>query len=343
MDFPSEQPIDQSDGRISGTAPRLYERAFAILAEQIRTGALGAGQQLTETSIAERFGVSRAPARRALLELSHAGLVEKSDGRGYIVSDHSGQDGALAADVDAPASPSVPPPVRLLSQPSWQPIYDEVEEEIIARIAFGAWRLNEAKLALSYYVSRTVARDVVARLQQRGLLNKDDRSRWCAPALSPELVDDLYELRAILEPAALIKAAATLSPATLAGARAHLENAIALPEVGVPLLDALEQELHVDLLRHCGNAPLIEAIAAPQSLLLAHRFLYRWTGDLFGQEPFLSEHLSIIAALERGDVAIAASLLREHLQVSSGRALARIDLIQKAATPHDLPYLERQT
>ena len=59
------------------------------------------------------------------------------------------------------------PKLRLQPSPSWEPIYAEVEREIVARISFASWRVNEAELARAYKVSRTVARDVVGRLQQR--------------------------------------------------------------------------------------------------------------------------------------------------------------------------------
>lgn len=46
-----------------------------------------------------------------------------------------------------------------------------------ARKDAAGWRLNEAHLACSYGVSRTVTRDVVGRLQPRGLPRKDDSAR----------------------------------------------------------------------------------------------------------------------------------------------------------------------
>lgn len=321
---------------VSGTAPRLYQRAFEILAGQIGEGSLPPGTRVTESGLAGQFGISRAPARQALAELERAGLVEKMPGRGYRVrGDAAGGQGRAAA------APPEPDALRLHSAPSWERIYAEVEDEIVARISFAAWRVNEAELARHYRVSRTVARDVVARLQQRGLVRKDDRSRWYAPALTPDHVGELYELRALLEPPALAKAAPRLPPGFLAGMRAHLEHAIAhAHEIEGPVLDRLEQEMHVALLGHCGNRALMQAITLPQSLLIAHRFLYRWTPRIFDTEPFLPEHLEIVAQLEAGRVADAAAALAEHLHVSRERAIARVDHVVREFRPDDLPYLE---
>lgn len=45
------------------------------------------GERITESLIAEEFGVSRTPARSALRTLESEGLVKKRDGRGYDVAD----------------------------------------------------------------------------------------------------------------------------------------------------------------------------------------------------------------------------------------------------------------
>ena len=70
---------------LSGASPRLYARAFDILAGRIADGALPAGARLLESHVAQEFGISRAPARQALSQLEEAGLVVRSDGHGYLV------------------------------------------------------------------------------------------------------------------------------------------------------------------------------------------------------------------------------------------------------------------
>jgi DNA-binding GntR family transcriptional regulator len=319
-----------------GPSPRLYQRAYALLAEEIRTGGLPTGSELSETSVAGRFGVSRAPARRALSELAQAGLIERSNGRGYVVKrgvkgprpPHEGGEAAIGQ--------------KLVSEPSWQRIYREVEEDIAARISFASWRLNEAKLADHYHVSRTVTRDVIGRLQQRGLVTKDEASRWVASALTPQHVSELYELRWLLEPAALIKAASHIPPDLLERMRKKLVSVLADPGAIVgATLDELERDLHVTLLGFCDNATLMQAIVQPQSLLIAHRFLYRWTARLFDTEPFLAEHMLVFEHLERGQANAAASALETHLRDSRDRAIARIDVIAGGAQPDASPFLER--
>ncbi len=320
-----------------GAAPRLYERVYGILARQIRDGERPHGERLGESSVAAQFGVSRAPVRQALADLERDGLIEKSAGRGYAVRRLRRKRQSAGAE---PSAPSAHADLRLVSAASWERIYAEVESEIAARISFGCWRLNEAELARRYHVSRTVARDVAGRLQQRGILRKDDRSRWYAPALTPGHIGELYEMRWLLEPVALSKAAPNAPPGFIAAMRARLEDAIAnAHNLDGDALDSLETEMHIDLLGFCGNQTLMQAITLPQSLLIAHRFLYKWTPRLFDTEPFLPEHLHIARKLEAGETGKAAALLRKHLRDSRERAIERVQFIIRRFEPDPLPYL----
>ncbi len=335
---------ERTGPQTQGTTPRLYERAYEILAQQIRDGAYPPGTRLRQTTVASQFGISRAPARQALEMLARDGLVDKGNRRGFLVRLQAGK--PLGTALPIPGSETPPPQgapdMRLTSAASWQRIYAEVESEIVARTAFAGWKVNETELARCYQVSRTVARDVIGRLQQRGVLRKDDRSRWYAPALNAIHVDELYELRWLLEPVALAKAAPHVPPGVLGRLQANLEAAIADGEaVSGPTLDQLEEELHVELLGYCGNQTLIQAITLQQSLLIAHHFLYRWAPQLFGPEPILPEHLQVVERLAAGQPTEAAAALETHLRRSRERTHTRIKAIRGSFTPDPLPYLER--
>lgn len=324
---------------INNIAPKLYQRACEALVAEIGSGALAGGARLTETAVAGRFGISRAPARQALAELERLGLVCKAESRGYDVL----PSGAAATAHSAPvvmAGTDPDPKIHFL--PSWEVIYSDIEISIVSRTSLASWRVNEAVLARQYGVSRTVARDVVARLQQRGIVQKDERSRWYAPALTAQHIGQLYELRWVLEPLALEKAVPLLPPGLLQRLRNNIAAAVGCETiVDGAVLDSLEQELHVELLGHCGNDALMRAISLPQALLVAHHFLYRWTQELFDTEPFLPEHLDIVDRLILGDIDGAKAALVRHLQISRERAMLRIEAVAKAMSPDPLPWLER--
>jgi DNA-binding GntR family transcriptional regulator len=317
-----------------GVTPRLYERARDILAARIEEGSLAPGERLFESRIAHGFGISRAPARQALADLEAMGLVSRADGHGYVVA-------RPARRIRAHARRDVAQTGPLSAELTWERIYKDTERTIVALTAYSSWRVLEPRLAEYYNVSRTVAREVLARLQQRGVVKRSGTARWHAPSLTPEYVGQLYEMRWLLEPAALV-AAAQRAPAAqvetlLANIRAATQNAERLDGA---VLSALETELHADFLGLCANRVLLEAIQLYQSLLIAHDFLYRWAPRLFGPEPFLPEHLEIAEKLGAGHFSEAGKAMESHLRRSLDRAIARLAALKAGAMPSVPPYLD---
>lgn len=121
-------------------------------------------------------------------------------------------------------------PVRLEAAASWQCFSPEIERAIIARTAVAGWRVIETELARHSGVSRTVAREMIARLNQRGVIRGDARGRWSAPVLTPEHVGELYERRSPLEPVALRKAMPAVPRGFVSAMRRRLEEAAARAE-----------------------------------------------------------------------------------------------------------------
>lgn len=60
----------------------LYRQIKDILREEVRAGRTDAWNPLTEAQLLERFGVSRAPVRQALAELTREGYVYRKQGKG---------------------------------------------------------------------------------------------------------------------------------------------------------------------------------------------------------------------------------------------------------------------
>ena len=172
------------------------------------------------------------------------------------------------------------------------------------------------------------------------VVRKDARQHWYAPALTPAYVAELFEMRAILEPAALRLAAPRLPPATLKALAGNLADAMAAPEaVDGARLSALEEELHISLLGHCGNATLMDALSSYQTLLVALTFLYDAAARAPGVEPFLAEHMDVAERLSAGRAEAAVEALKSHLDGSFARAMERLERVRQVPAPGPLPYL----
>ena len=74
-----------SQRRLRAEGKTHAERLRLEIADDIACGRLAPGSALDETSLADRFGVSRTPVREALRELAAAGLVEHRPHRGAVV------------------------------------------------------------------------------------------------------------------------------------------------------------------------------------------------------------------------------------------------------------------
>ncbi|EPX82866.1 Transcriptional regulator [Rubellimicrobium thermophilum DSM 16684] len=316
----------------TGADSYLYRRVAALLSGEIAQGRIARGTRLYESRVAARFGISRSPARQALELLAREGVLQAvaAPSRGFVVADRN------AAPEKGPEAANLPD-LPLTTRPAWERIHGAVVDAIASRIVLSSWWINETALGEHFGVSRTVAREVLARLQAQGLVTVEGK-RWIAPQLTEQRVDELYDMRAILECAALRKAAPGFPRARLLQMHDRLQKAL----VGHPSgeeLDRLEADLHVDFLQSCPNRMLQRAVSQHQALLLAHRFFYRWTARMFDVEPFLAEHLRILDHVLEGRIDNAAETLDAHLMASKRRAMMRIDLVRAMMQPDDPGYL----
>lgn len=64
----------------------LSSQAYNLLLEEILKGTRPAGERISEESIAQEFGISRTPAREALMRLSSDGLIERTARKGCRIA-----------------------------------------------------------------------------------------------------------------------------------------------------------------------------------------------------------------------------------------------------------------
>ena len=314
---------------------RLYEVIYRSLAMQIARGDLPPGLVLLEGAIAEAFQVSRAPVKTALRLLFKDGVVQRFDGRGYMLPGGGGplrialKAAGLRTSTDG-VEEALPP------RAGWERIYLDAEREIGAAIAFGRFRVLEARMASHYGVSRTVVRDVLSRMHERRLIEKDARSHWIAGPLTAGTLRDYYQIRRILEPAALVLAAPRLDADVLGAMRARV-LAISAGHVAAQAdtMLAIDEDLHIKCVQRNGNFRLTEMIQDSQTVLIANHTFLRYLG-MPEELPELEEHRVIFDLLLQGNPDAAAAALRAHLDRSLDRALSRLKVLSVIPMP-DLP------
>jgi DNA-binding GntR family transcriptional regulator len=300
--------------------------AYASITERLRhgieTGGLPEGTVLLEGPLASIFGSSRSPVKQALARLEEEGLLSRFDGRGLLVG-KAGEPKRLkiTADMlDMDAEAALPP-----KHFAWQSLYYDFEREVILRSVFGRFRVNELALARHFDVGRTVARDLLIHAQQVGIVTKGEKSHWWIIPLDEARFQDLYELRMLLEPAALETAIGAIPPKVLAGMAARLQDGInRSDDAGIAELDVLEGELHIDCLAYGGNPEIVEALKRTRCILVSGKHFQVALQRQPFFDSFMEEHLEIMQAMARQDVGSAKHLLKAHLQASSEKAAERL-------------------
>ena len=318
----------------------LYEIVHRVLRNHIVERRLPEGLVLLEGPIADVFEISRAPVNRALRLLHEQGLIVRFEGRGYLVPGANGHADPLRLDIRE-AGLALPSALNdeLGQRTSWERIYDAIEAEVGSALAFGRYRVLEARLAERYGVSRTVAREVLGRMQERGLVEKGSRPHWIVGPLTAKAMRELYQMRRLLEPPALIEAAERLDVRTLERLRERLVMIEQhFPNVDSEQIGSLDQDLHVTCVLAIDNQRLKGAIRQCQLPLVTNLTFLKYLGLPEGL-PEIQEHRMVFDLLIVGSINAAAAALDDHLARSLDRALSRLQVLSVIPTPEIPDYL----
>jgi DNA-binding GntR family transcriptional regulator len=320
----------------------LHEKVHQVLEQHLLEHRLTPGLVLLESTIAEAFRVSRAPVQMALRRLHEKGYIQRFEGRGYVVPM-----GVGAPLVPVRANPTVAGLDVSLARENgeetarggWARIAAETQRTIEGAGPFGRFRLSETLMAEHFNVSRTVVRDVLSRIHERGLITKDERSHWLVGPLTDGGLRDMYEARIILEPAALRHAAATLDRATLGAMLERVYFARAqLPRLEPALMEEIDHDLHVSCVQNIGNRYLADLIQRTQGTLTASRILTRHL-EWGIESGSVTEHALVFEALLQGATEAAAAALKTHLERSRDRTLTQLKVVSVIPLPELPRYL----
>jgi DNA-binding GntR family transcriptional regulator len=320
-------------GRV--TMQKRYALISDVLRNNIKAGRLPQGFVLLEGPIADVMQSSRAPVQMALKILEEEKLISRFDGRGFVVGAGNGMQSPLRGDIrDLDLQISGETDEALQSRGTWELVYDQVEEDIASSLIFGEFRIVETELGKYLGVSRTIVRDVLSRLNEHGLIRKNQSSHWIAGPLTAQSVRERFAVRSILEPAALKLAAPHIDYAEIArlGLRAEKSGEV-------------EEDFEKALLESCiakaQNAELISVIRNIQlPLNAASRALTRLglPRDRFAED----EYRTLFGLIERRLIDPAADYLENHLKLLAQKSLARLKIVAVISeAEHRLPYLNK--
>jgi DNA-binding GntR family transcriptional regulator len=331
----NERPVDFEEPQ------RYYEIVETRLRSAIRSGLLRPGTVLYEAAVADLFGVSRPPVKRALQMLEEANLIHRLNRRGYIVGPSGTTLQPIRTNLHRLSLNIIEPLGNGALRASWQRIYEAVEEELLSCSPFGTFQISEAILCDHYNVSRTVIRDVLNRIHGRGLIEKDRWSHWIAGPLSARRLDEHFAMRKILEPAALIAASATLTSEFIMQRRERLDSSSSA-DLSEPELDHLERDLHWDCVLAIKNRRLIDAIEQNHlSFFINRQFAAKICP--IQAEPVRAEHRLVFECLLLKTPTAAAAALEKHIVAAASRTRSRLKVLSILKDVQIAPYLTRSS
>lgn len=320
----------RSEPTSPATVP-LHRGIYNQIRAMMDAGELRAGHLLSAMQIAKAFDVSRSSVGQALDLLVQERLLTRLERKGYLVT-RPRQGRINPADV-APYA-FLPTPIAMA--PSWTRVYANLERELATQRLFRSVRVTEDRLSFHFAVSRTVVREALAQLAANGLLAKDRQGHWYADRVTPATLHSMYELRWLLEPAALLDSAPKLPRSSVDTAWRRLNATIRrFPRVSSSDLDQLEHDLHDNLLAQCANKPLLRVLGQTRLLIIATRYIF---DDYLSISTTIShaaalEHLRVIECVRAGDFVAAGDALREHLHNSLGHWIRRLENVSQIAQP----------
>lgn len=210
-----------------------------------------------------------------------------------------------------------PAPRRVLADE----VYEILREGLLSRRIEPGARLNLDLLARELHVSNTPVRQALARLEADGLVTKEPYVGFTAsPLLDSRTVDELYDLRLLIEPAGAGRAAKRDlrdGTARLADLCDRAERMLSeQPAAHVEALGNADAEFHLAVADAAGNRVILGYLGQ----VLTQMSRYTLYASSHAAHRAWAEHRTILEAIERGDADAAHQAMRAHLRNGLDRA-----------------------
>lgn len=221
----------------------------------------------------------------------------------------------VISDKQAAASTLLKRPTRLGDE-----VYNAIYAQLMTRQIAPGGRISVDRLVRELGVSQTPIREALSRLEAQGLVIKTHLIGYSAAnQMDSSRLDQLYELRLLLEPFAARRAALSIT----ADSQAALLRLAAEMQAGdvSPTTEAygrfaqLDSDFH-DLIAHASGNELVQETLAN---LHTHVHLFRLFYHARVTSDAINEHQDIIAALAGRDPDAAELAMRHHIECSRKR------------------------
>ena len=297
----------------------LVQRIVSELRQKIQLGELSPGAHLSAQKVADNFQVSRSPAREALTALAEQALLEQIPNRGYFVLAMSDEPALRSDEVTADEEPLE---YYQLSE-DW--LNDAIPAEVTEKYLRERYRLTKFQVI-----------DILNRAAKVGWAEPKPGYGWrfLEVAKTPEALEQIYRVRSLIEPAALLEMTFNYDRNVLSKLKKEQADLLAGGIDTLPADRLLKSGIrfHEELIKLSGN-PLYLMIL--RQLNNMRRLIeYRSMIDRKRQYTQCAEHLRMVELVEAGDNLEAAHLMKRHL---SGSLARKSPILQRRHIPDVQP------
>lgn len=232
----------------------------------------------------------------------------------------------------------VPTPARRRNIESKVNAYEELRKLLLGGEVRPGQRLSHRSLAKDLGLSRSPVREALLALEAEGLIEHRPQSGVYLREVSPRELEELYDMREIIEPYAAERAARMADTAQLEQLRGTCEEFAEIVKrrdlnrwLDAPenrrYLSTLDRDFHTTILIASNNriARRFFENAQVLSLVVSWNFMKADSATLAARAiPTAKEHREIYEAIRKREPAKAAKLMRAHVGGMKERVLESI-------------------
>ena len=189
-------------------------------------------------------------------------------------------------------------------------LVEKLRDEILQGELIPGQYLRLEEIANRFEVSTMPVREALSDLEAEGLVTIFPHRGAIVTELSPEDLEDIYDIRAALEALAARLAVPRLTRQILDQLHRYVEQMDTHLGEMVTLIK-LNHDFHITLYHASGRRHLVDL-----TNMLRYRtrhYLHAYISDLGGMPLAQSEHWEIVEACERSDAESVAALIHHHV------------------------------
>ena len=207
--------------------------------------------------------------------------------------------------------------------------YENLRGDILSGVHPAGTHLREEVLAAAIGTSRTPVREALRRLHAEGLVEVQPHRGAVVAGLGEDDLDDIFELRILLEGYGARRAARTASSddvVALANLCEAMEQCLGHPEPAkFDEIARMNLDFHMTLHAAGGNPRLLPLLSSLMVMPLVRHTFDRYSPDQLARS--FSHHRELVAAIEARDGAWAEAVMHAHVTA------ARSSLVRNPPAP----------